>query len=327
MDFRDLSRLRVLLLVLALCPLGTSHAQGNYPSRPVKLIVPFPPGGTNDIVARAVAEKLSKGLKQQTLVENRGGAGGLIGTKVAASAPPDGYTLLVGNAGALAAGLGLYSTSPYNVLEELAPVSLLTDITIVLAAHPSLPVKNARELVSYARTHPGKLNAALPGTNSIQHLLTEMFKRQADINFVSVPYNGGGPAVVDLVAGQNHISFVNLPTIRQLLLAGRLNALAVASAKRSELLPNVATLEESGLPGLTASPWNALMAPFRTPREIVLRLNRETVAMMQSPEMKQLMSEQGANAIWSTPEETYAFIREETVKWARVIKEAGIKAE
>ncbi len=319
-------RLLLLLPLMLLMPV-TAWGQGTYASKPVKLIVPFPPGGTNDLVARAVGERLSKALKQQTIVENRGGAGGLIGTKVAATAPPDGYTLLVGNAGALAAGLGLYSTTPYNVLEDFIPISLLTDITIVLAAHPSLATKTTRDLIAYAKANPGKLNAAIPGTNSIQHLLTEMFKRQADVNIVSVPYNGGGPAVVDLVAGQNHISFVNLPTIRQLLLAGRLNSIAVASARRSELLPAVPTLDESGLPGLTASPWNALLAPARTPREIISRLHREIVTMMTSAEMKQLLSEQGANAISSSPEETFSFIRDETIKWAKVIKEAGIKAD
>ena len=321
-----MKNLRAALSILLFLPV-IACAQGAYASKPIKLIVPFPPGGTNDIVARAVGDRLSKALKQQAIIENRGGAGGLIGTKAAASAPPDGYTLLIGNAGALAAGLGLYSTTPYNVLEDFIPISLLADITIVLAAHPSLPVKSVKELIAFAKENPGKLNAALPGTNSIQHLLTEMFKRQAGVNIVNVPYNGGGPAMVDLVAGQNHISFVNLPTIRPFLLAGRLNSIAVASARRSELLPAVATLEESGLPGLTASPWNALLAPARTPREVVNRLNREVVDMMHGAEMKKFMSDQGANTLSSTPEETYAFIRDETLKWAKVIKEAGIKAE
>lgn len=318
--------LRAALSILLFFPV-IACAQGTYASKPIKLIVPFPTGGTNDIVARAVGDRLSKALKQQAIIENRGGAGGLIGTKVAASAPPDGYTLLVGNAGALAAGLGLYSTTPYNVLEDFIPISLLADITIVLAAHPALPAKSVKELIAFAKENPGKLNAALPGTNSIQHLLTEMFKRRAGIDIVNVPYNGGGPAMVDLVAGQNHISFVNLPTIRSFLIAGRLNSIAVASARRSELLPAVATLEESGLPGLTASPWNALLAPARTPREIVNRINREIVDMMHGAEMKKFMSDQGANALSSTPEETYAFIRDETLKWGKVIKEAGIKAE
>ena len=207
------------------------------------------------------------------------------------------------------------------------PISLLADITIVLAAHPSLPAKSVKELVALAKAHPGKLNAALPGTHSIQHLLTEMFKRRAGIDYVNVPYNGGGPAMIDLIAGQNHISFINLPTVRAFIGAGRLKAIAVASARRSELLPKTPTLEESGFPGLTAAPWNALLTPAGTPKEIVMRLSSEVVNMMRSPDMKQLLGSQGANALSSTPEETYAFIRDETAKWAKVIKETGIRAE
>ncbi len=314
-----------LLFVPALVCAQTSA--GNYPAKAIRIIVPFPPGGTNDIVARAIGDRLSRVLKQQVIIENRGGAGGLIGTKAAAGAAADGYTLLLGNAGALAAGLGLYSKAPYNVLEDFIPISLLADITIVLAVHPSLPAKSVKELIALAKLHPGKLNAALPGTNSIQHLLTELFKRRAGIDIVNIPYNGGGPALIDLVSGQNHMSFINLPTIRQFVLAGRLKAIAVASARRSELLPGVATLEESGLPGLTAAPWNALLTPTGTPKEIVMRLSSEVMGMMRSAEMKQLMSEQGANALSSTPEETYAFIRDETAKWAKVIKDTGIRAD
>ena len=233
--------LAALLFVVTAGPASAQVAE--YPSRPVRIIVPFPPGGTNDIVARVIADRLAKPLRQQVVVENRGGAGGLIGTKAAASARPDGYTLLISNAGALAAGLGLFSKVPYSVLDDFVPISLLADITIVLAAHPSLPASSVKELVALAKAHPGKLNAALPGTYSIQHLLTELFKRRAGIDYVSVPYNGGGPAMIDLIAGQNQISFINLPTIRELVNAGRLKALAVASARRSELLPRVPTLK------------------------------------------------------------------------------------
>jgi len=317
----------VILLSITAFASAQAADPGDYPTKPVKIIVPFPTGGTNDIVARAVGDRLSKALKQQVIVENRGGAGGLIGTKAAASAPPDGYTLLIGNAGALAAGLGLYSKVPYSVLEDFIPVSLLADITIVLAAHPSLPARSVKELIALAKAHPGKLNAALPGTNSIQHLLTELFKRRAGINIVNVPYNGGGPAMIDLVSGQNHISFINLPTIREFVSAGRLKALAVAGVRRSELLPDIPTLEESGLPGLTAAPWNAMLTPAGTPKEIVTRLNGEVVRIMRAPDMKQFLGGQGANPLWSTPEETYAFIRDETAKWAKVIKETGIRAD
>ena len=317
----------VMVLFVASFVCARAAEPGDYPVRPVKIIVPFPTGGTNDIVARAVGDRLSKALKQQVIVENRGGAGGLIGTKAAAGAPADGYTLLIGNAGALAAGLGLYSKVPYNVLEDFVPISLLADITIVLAVHPSLPVKSVQELIALAKAHPGKLNAALPGTNSIQHLLTEMFKQRAGISFVNVPYNGGGPAMIDLVSGQNHISFINLPTIREFVTAGRLKAIAVAGARRSELLPHIPTLEESGLPGLTAAPWNAMMTPAGSPKEIVTRLNSVVVRIMRSPDMKQFLGSQGANPLSSTPEDTYAFIRDETTKWAKVIRETGIRAD
>jgi len=321
--------MHIIMTVLLLLPaiVGAQKEAGSYPAKPVKIIVPFPPGGTNDIVARAIANRLSKALKQQVVVENRGGAGGLLGTKIAASAPPDGYTLLVGNAGALAAGLGLQSKVPYSVLDDFIPISLLADITIVLAIHPSLPVRSVKDLIALAKAHPGKLNAALPGTNSIQHLLTDLFKLRAQIDIVNIPYNGGGPALIDLITGQNHLSFINLPTIRQFILAGRLRPIAVAGASRSELLPETPTLEQSGLAGLTAAPWNALLTPAGTPPEIVSRLSREVVAMMRTEEMKQLMSKQGANALASTPEETYAFIRDETTKWAKVIKDTGLKAD
>jgi tripartite-type tricarboxylate transporter receptor subunit TctC len=324
---RNAARHALLALLFVPAIVCAQRDAGSYPAKPVRIIVPFPPGGTNDIVARAIGDRLSKGFKQQVIIENRGGAGGLIGTKAAAGASPDGYTLLLGNAGALAAGLGLYSKAPYDVLEEFIPISLIADITIVLAVHPSLPVRSVKQLIALAKAHPGTLNAALPGTNSIQHLLTELFKLRAGINIVNIPYGGGGPAIIDLVAGQNHMSFINLPTVRQFLPGGRLNVIAVAGARRSELLPDVATLEQSGLPGLTAAPWNALLTPTRTPKEIVTRISSEVAGMMRSAEMKQLMAEQGANALSSTPEETYAFIRDETVKWAKVIKDTGITAD
>lgn len=324
---KDVARNILVALLFVPAIVSAQKYAGNYPVKPVKMIVPFPPGGTNDIVARAIGDRLSKAVKQQVIVENRGGAGGVIGTKIAAGAAPDGYTLLVGNAGALTVAVSLYSLEPYKVLESFIPISLLADITIVLATHPSLPARSIKDLIALAKAHPGKLNAALPGTNSIQHLLTELFKRRAGIDVVNVPYNGGGPAMIDLVSGQNHFSFINLPTVRGFLSAGKLRAIAVAGSSRSELLPEVPTLEQSGLPGLTAAPWNALLTPAGTPKEIVTRLSSEVVAMMRSEDMKQLMSKQGANALSSTPEETYAFIRDETAKWAKVIKDAGIRAD
>ncbi|MGE0800827.1 MAG: Bug family tripartite tricarboxylate transporter substrate binding protein [Lautropia sp.] len=292
----------------------------NYPSRSLRVIVPFPPGGTNDIVGRMFAERLGNAIGQSVIVENRGGAGGLIGTQLAAQAKPDGYTLLLGNAGALAAGLGLHSKTPYSVLEDFIPISLIGDITIVLVTPAELPVASVKELVELARAKPGTLNAAIPGTNSIQQLLTGMFRERAGIDFVDIPYNGGGPALIELLAGRNQLSFVNLPTVHKHIQAKQLRPLAVAGARRSDVLPDVPTLEESGYPGLTASAWNALLIPAGTPEPIVARLAREVERVMRSPETRDFMTRQGGSPVSSTPDATRDFIREESAKWLKVIQ-------
>ena len=320
---------RTVAVALLLAPaIAYSQAKADgYPVRPIKMVVPFPPGGTNDIVARVVATKLSESLGQTVIIDNHGGAGGLIGTKYAASAAPDGYTLLLGNAGALAAGLGLYSKTPYDVLKDFIPISLLGDITIVLVATRTLAANSPRELVALAKAQPGALNAAIPGTNSIQQLLTGLFRQRAGIDFVEIPYNGGGPAVIELIAGRNQFSFVNLPTVHKFIQAGQLKPLAVAGLNRSNLLPDTPTLQEAGFPGLTATAWNALLAPAGTPAPIIARLNSEVVQMMRSPDMQKLMSDQGVNAVSSTPQETYGFLRDENVKWLKVIQDLGIKPD
>jgi len=298
-----------------------------YPSKPVKIIMPFPPGGTNDIVARALADRLGVILKQPVVVENRGGAGGLIGTDAVAKATADGYTLLVSNTSSLAAGLSLRAKVPYDVLHDFAPVSLLADITIALAVHPSVPAKTPGDLIVLAKARPDKLNSAVPGVGTLQHLLTEWFRLRAGINIALVPYKGGAPALVELLAGHDDMGFINLPTMFEFIKSGRLRAIAVADARRSELLPQIPTLNESGLPGLIASPWIAMMAPSATPKEIVERLNSEVVKIMKLPEIKQYLQNQGANPLWSTPDEARVFIGNEIDKWAKVAREAGIKPE
>ena len=315
---------RGALVLLTACALPVT-AQ-NYPVKPIKIIMPFPPGGTNDLVARAVGDRLAGVFKQPVVVDNRAGAGGLIGTDAVAKSPPDGYTLLVGNAGSLAAGLSLRSKIPYDVLRDFMPVSLLADTTIALVVHPAVPARNARELIALAKAQPGKLNAAVPGLGTLQHLVTEWFRLRAKVDIALVPYKGGAPALVDVLAGHNDMTFINLPTLLEFIKAGRLRAVGVADAKRSELLPDVPTLTES-LPGLVASPWIAMMAPAATPKEIVARLNTEVVRIMKAPEMKQYLVGQGANPLWSTSDEARAFIRDEIDKWAKVSREAGIKPE
>ncbi len=311
------------LLALA----GLPVAAQTYPVKPIKIVLPFPPGGTNDLVARTLADRLTHVLKQPVVTDNRGGAGGLIGADAVAKAAPDGYTLLVGNTGALAAGLALRTKVPYDVIRDFVPVSLLADITIALAVHPSVPAKNTRELIALAKTRPGKLNSAVPGLGTLQHLVTEWFRLRAGVNVALVPYKGGAPALVELLAGQDDMAFINVPTVLEFLKAGRLRPLAVASAQRSEVLPDVPTLNESGLPGMVASLWIAMVAPAATPKEIVARLNTEVVKIMKSPDMKQYLAAQGANPLWSTTDEARIFMRDEIDKWAKVARDAGIKPE
>ena len=316
--------MRGTLVLLGACSLQV--VAQNYPLKPIKIIMPFPPGGTNDLVARAVGDRLAIVFKQPVVVDNRAGAGGLIGTDAVAKSPPDGYTLLVGNVGSLAAGLNLRTKVPYDVMRDFVPISLLADTTIALVVHPAVPVKNARELIALAKARPGKLNSAVPGLGTLQHLVTEWFRLRAGIDIALVPYKGGAPALIDVLAGQNDMTFINLPTLLEFIKAGRLRAVAVADARRSEILPDVPTLNES-LPGLVASPWIAMMAPASTSKDIVARLNTEVVRIMQAPEMKRYLVGQGANPLSSTSDEARAFIRGEIDKWASVAREAGIKPE
>lgn len=311
-------------LIAAIAGLTVASA-GTYPDGPVKLVIPFPPGGTTDIVGRLLAQRLSQALGTTVYVENKPGAGGLVGTEAVAKAPPDGQTILLSNSGALATGLSLFPSVPYDVMRDFAPVSMISDVTIALAVNPKLPVHNVAELVAYAKERPNKLNAALPSVGSMHHLLTEMFKARTGAQIVSVPYKGSGPAVQDLIANNVQMDFDNLPALYPFIKSQQVRAIAVASATRSLSLPDVPTLKEAGYPDLVASPWFALVVPARTPTSIVNRLNREVIKIMQSEEMKTRLSGLGANALWSTPGDCRTFIQQEIVRWAKVVKDAGIK--
>ncbi|MGN6461007.1 MAG: Bug family tripartite tricarboxylate transporter substrate binding protein [Pseudolabrys sp.] len=300
-------------------------ANDSYPTKPVKLVVPFPPGGTTDIVARILAQKLGETFGKSFVVENKAGAGGLVGADYVAKSEADGHTLLLGNSGALATALKLVPSVPYDVMRDFAPISMISDVTIVLAVHPSVPAKTVAELVAYAKSRPGKLNIAIPSIGSMHHLLTEMFKMSAGISAVSVPYKGSAPAVVDLMAGQVQVDFDNLPALATYVESGKVRALAVASAERSSFLPNIPSMKEAGFPDIVASPWFAMVAPTGTPRPIIEKLNREIVRIMQSDDMKKRLHDQGANARWSTPEECRAFIRAEIDRWAEVVRKADLK--
>lgn len=317
---------RVAAALAALLLTVAAQAQ-MYPSRPVKIIVPFPPGGTNDILARVMAERLQSALGQPFIVENRGGAGGMIGAEVASKAAPDGYTLLLSASGPLAVGLKLYKKVPYDVMRDFTPVAMIADVTLVLISSPSFKPQNVKEVIAYAKANPGRLNAGLPAVGSMHHLLTEMFRLRTGTTVNMIPYKGSGPVVVDLLAGVVDTDFENLPVVIQHIKTNRLRALAVASEKRSELLPDTPTFVELGLPDLVASPWFALVAPAGTPKEIIDRLNDEVNKSLRTPGMKALLDKQGANAVIATPEEAKEFIRKEIDKWAKVVAESGAKVE
>lgn len=318
--------IRLAITVAAACIPFTTPAQ-TYPAKQVKMIVPFPPGGTTDIMARVIAERLQSSLGQAFVVENRSGAGGVIGTEAAAKAAPDGYTILLSSSAPLAVGLKLYQKVPYSVTRDLAPVSMVGDVSMVLVAGSAFKAQGVREMIAYAKENPGKLTIALNALGSQGHLLTELFRLRTGTSINIIPYKGSGPAVIDLIAGVVDADFENLPAVIQHIKSGRLRALAVLSARRSDLLPEVPTFVELGMPEFVASPWFAIVAPAGTPREIVVKLNQEINKVLGSPSVRTVFSKQGANPLIATPEETGKFIREEIDKWANIVVETGAKLQ
>lgn len=323
--------MRAILRVIAAMFAATlfaavAHAQ-TYPSRPVRIIVPAVPGGVNDALGRIMVERLHKSMGQTFVLENRGGAGGLIGTDAVAKSPPDGHTLLLSYGGPLAVGLGLYKTVPYDVMRDFAPISMIADVTMILVSHPGFKPQSVKELIAYAHANPGKVNAAINALGSMGHMLTEQLRLVTKTNITMITYKGTGPAVADLMAGHVDIDIDALPPIFGQIKAGRLRPLAVAAANRSDLLPEVPTFQELGLAGLDAPAWFALLAPAGTPKKIIERLNEETTKILQAPETKELLAKQGAIARPATSQETSAFIRMEIERWAKVVKESGAKVE
>jgi tripartite-type tricarboxylate transporter receptor subunit TctC len=298
-----------------------------YPSRPIRLIVPFPPGGSTDILARALGEKLSQGLAQPVVIDNRPGAGGSIGAEAVARAAPDGYTLMMGHLGTLAVNPAIYKNLPYDPVKSFAPVSLMAIVPSVLVVNPALPVASAAELVAYAKAHPGKLAYGSAGNGSTSHLTTEYFKLITGTDILHVPYKGVGPMLTDLVSGQLSMGLNGAPAVMAHVNAGRLRALAVTSLTRLEALPQVPTLDEAGVRGFDASGWYGVVAPAGTPQAIVARLNAEVGRAMQTPELRARLDSEGALPAPGTPEEFAAFIRAEIARWDAVLKRAGIQQQ
>ncbi len=311
---------------LLLATLASVAAAQGYPTRPVRLIIPFPPGGSNDIVGRMIAAQLGERLGQTMVVDNRGGAGGTIGTELAAKSQADGYTLLLIST-AYAFNTSIYKKLPYDPVKSFAPVALLGSGPGVLVVNPALPVNSVAGLIAFAKERPGKLNNASAGVGSFQHLASELFRIQAGIEWLHVPYKGGGPAMMDLMAGQADASVGSLIQMLPHIRSGKLKALGTTGAKRSPVLPDVPTVAEAGVPGYEATNWWGFLAPAGTPPAIVERLHQEVVAVQASAETKRRFDTEGAEALQMSPADFGAFIAAETAKWARVVREAGISAE
>ncbi len=314
------------VFVAALLVSATAIAQA-YPSKPIRLIVPFPPGGGNDIMARTVGQKIAESTGQQVVIDNRGGAGGNIGAETAAHAVPDGYTLFLGGVGSHGTNPGLQAKLPYDPLKDFAPITLIASAPLIVVAHPSLPVKSIAELIQYAKVRPDQLNFASSGTGSLAHLAPEMFDAMAKIRMTHVPYKGTGPALVDLLGGQVQLMMNSAVSMLPQVRGGKLRALASTGAKRLAALPELPTVAESGLPGYDVASWYGLLAPAPTPRAIIDKLNHEIVAIMRTTELRERLAADGAEAVGNTPEEFAAYIKRELARWAAVIKSARIKPD
>lgn len=321
--------LRVLsMLVAGLGVLATATGQAQtYPTRAITLIVPFPAGGTTDILGRFVGQALSAAWNQPVVVENRGGAGGNIGAAAVAKAAPDGYTLLVGTVGTHAINASLYTKMPYDTLKDFAPVTQIASVPNMLVVTPSLPVGSVTELIAYAKANPGKLNMASSGNGTSIHLSGELFKVMTGVDMVHVPYKGSAPALNDLMGGQVQLMFDNMPSALPQVKGGTLKALAVTTATRSPAMPDLPTVAEAGVPGFEASSWFGVFAPAGTPKEIVVKLQTEIARILKSPEMTERLAQQGAVAVGNTPDEFGAYVQSELVKWAGVVKASGARVD
>ena len=316
--------MKTFFSLLIIFSIGVAEAQ-TYPSKPIRLIVPFPPGGSNDIVGRMIAAQLGERLGEPVVVDNRGGAGGTIGTDMAAKAAPDGYTLLLISV-AHAFNPAMYKKLPYDPEKSFAPIGLVAAGPVALMVHPSVPAASVKELIALARAKPGQLNYATAGVGSFQHLASELFKLQAGVDIVHIPYKGGGPAMMDTIGGQAHINMASLIQVIPHAKSGKLRLLATSGTKRSSLFPDVPTVAET-VPGYDATNWWGLVAPAGTPPAVVNKLHLELESLLKSEETKKRLENEGADVIRMDPAEFGRFMASEIVKWGKVVREAGIVAE
>ncbi len=326
---REKSLLLSIVVVFSLgafAPAVSPEARAAYPDKPIRLIVPFPAGGNTDIVSRAIGNELSKNLGVSVVIENRGGAGGMVGSEVVAKAPADGYTLLMVSASHVI-NPSLQKKLPYDTIKDFAGISMVADVPTVLVVHPSLPPKTLKELIAYAKANPGKLNYASAGKGTVGHLSAELLKSMADIKMVHVPYKGAGPAMTDVLGGHVQMIFSSMPAAIPHIQSGMLRPIVMTGAKRSAAAPNIPTMAEAGLPGFVVSTGFGLFAPAKTPRTLIKRLHTEVVKALHVPSVRESLASQGAEPVGSTPEEYDAFVRSEIAKWLKVCKEAGIQPE
>ena len=318
--------MRAAVLALGLLACSGAGAQA-YPSRPIRLVVPFSAGaGVVDIMARLLSQRLGTALGQPIVIENRPGAGGIAGTEVAAQAAPDGYTFLITNV-SLVVSAYLYPKLPFDASRDFIPVSMINSAPLLLVVHPSVPAKTTKELIAYARAHPNELNYGSGGVGSTPHLCVELFKSLAGIEATHVPYKGGAPALADLVGGQLSFMIENMPGTMPFVKSGKLRALAITSAQRSPLAPELPTLAEAGVPGYEVVGWNGLFAVKGTPPEVVARVSSEMAKILRAPDVRQQMAVLGAEPIGNSPEEFAAFLKAENARWGKIIREKGIRSE
>lgn len=298
-----------------------------YPNKPIRLVLPYPPGGGSDTIARPLAQRLAAGLGQQVIVDNRGGASGNIGMELAAKSPPDGYTIVMALTAQLAVNPSLLKKLPYDPVKDFAPITLMASGPYILVVHPSLPVKSVKEFIALARKHPGQIAYASSGNGSGGHLAAALLGSMTGIKMLHVPYKGGGPALADLLAGNVQMLFSTYAAGKGHIQSGRIRALAVSTAKRPSIIPDLPTVAEAGVPGYDSGVWYAMLAPAGTPQDIVAKLNREIVRVLHTPEYTKLLVNGAIDPVGSTPEELAGYMNAEIAKYAKIIKEAGMRVD
>ena len=319
--------LAVVMTFLFIPAVSADSRADNYPGKAIRLVVPFPPAGTADILARTIGQKLTERWGQQVIIDNRPGAGGNIGANVVAKAPPDGYTLLMGTAGTHGINASVYSKMPYDTLKDFIPITLVASVPNLLTVNPSIPVKSVKELIALAKAKPGQLTFGSSGNGTAVHLAGELLKTQAGIDLVHVPYKGSAQATSDLLSGHISMIFSAAPGAMPYVKAGRLRVLAVTSVRRMPALPDIPTMIEAGVPDYEAESWFGVFAPAGTPNGVIAKLNAAIVEILQTPEMKQRLSDQGAEPVGNTSAQFAVYVKEEMAKWAKVVNASGARVD